>query len=106
MGAIYYPTLSLSPLQGDSVPLLASFLRKNHRDLRLATLNCLDAIFQNYSKTPPTKNSSTPLVEAHGDAYTYAMFYECSYTHACIIVCTAIGGYTVVLFGTCVCCPL
>ena len=33
----------------DSIPLLASFLRKNHRDLRLATLNCLDAIFQGYT---------------------------------------------------------
>ena len=29
--------------------MLASFLRKNHRDLRLSTLNCLDAIFQCYS---------------------------------------------------------
>lgn len=30
--------------------MLASFLRKNHRDLRLATLYCLDAIFQGYSQ--------------------------------------------------------
>lgn len=29
--------------------MLASFLRKNHRDLRLGTLYCLDAIFQVYS---------------------------------------------------------
>lgn len=35
--------------QDETIPLLASFLRKNHRDLRLATLYCLDAIFQVYS---------------------------------------------------------
>lgn len=35
--------------QDETIPLLASFLRKNHRDLRLATLYCLDAIFQGYS---------------------------------------------------------
>ena len=29
---------------------MASFLRKNHRDLRLATLYCLDAIFLGYSQ--------------------------------------------------------
>ena len=32
---------------------MASFLRKNHRDLRLATLNCLDALFQTYGKFVP-----------------------------------------------------
>lgn len=33
----------------DCVPLLAGYLRKNHRDLRLAALNCLNAFFQNYT---------------------------------------------------------
>lgn len=37
------------PPQDDTIPLLASFLRKNHRDLRLSTLHCLDAIFQGYA---------------------------------------------------------
>jgi cullin-associated NEDD8-dissociated protein 1 len=33
----------------DCVPLLAGYLRKNHRDLKLASLNCLNAFFQNYT---------------------------------------------------------
>lgn len=41
--------ITLGILQDETIPLLASFLRKNHRDLRLATLYCLDAIFQVYS---------------------------------------------------------
>ena len=34
--------------KNESIQLQASFLRKNHRDLRLATLACLDSIVQVY----------------------------------------------------------
>ena len=40
------PSLLLS--KNESIQLQASFLRKNHRDLRLATLACLDSIMQVY----------------------------------------------------------
>lgn len=35
-------------IQGEAVPILASFLRKNHRALKLSTLTCLDVLVQNY----------------------------------------------------------
>ena len=35
-------------LQNEAIPILASFLRKNHRALRLSTLQCLDIIVRNY----------------------------------------------------------
>ena len=47
---LYFIILFSVCLQDETIPLLASFLRKNHRDLRLATLYCLDAIFQGYSQ--------------------------------------------------------
>ena len=34
--------------KNESIQLQASFLRKNHRDLKLATLTCLDSIVQVY----------------------------------------------------------
>lgn len=34
----------------DSTPLIASFLRKNQRTLKLASINCLLEIYRNYSK--------------------------------------------------------
>ena len=36
--------------QGEAVPILSSFLRKNHRALRLSTLLCLDVLVKNYGK--------------------------------------------------------
>lgn len=41
--------IDISLIQADIVPLLASFLRKNHRDLRLATLVCLNQLLICYS---------------------------------------------------------
>ena len=43
--------ISISAILPECIPVLASFLRKNHRDLRLATLSCLDALFQAYSSS-------------------------------------------------------
>jgi len=43
--------IDLSPILTDCVPILASFLRKNHRALRLSTLQCLDVLVKYYGKT-------------------------------------------------------
>lgn len=39
---------SFNPLQAEAAPLLATFLRKNHRALKLSTLTCLDTLVMNY----------------------------------------------------------
>ena len=43
--------IDLSPILTDCIPILASFLRKNHRALRLSTLQCLDVLVKHYGKT-------------------------------------------------------
>lgn len=48
---------------------MASFLRKNHRDLRLATLNCLDALFQTYGKEP----CSSPFLPYSNHDFSYTL---------------------------------
>ncbi|XP_064597809.1 cullin-associated NEDD8-dissociated protein 1-like [Liolophura sinensis] len=40
--------IDLTPILGEGVPILASFLRKNHRALKLSTLACLDVLVKNY----------------------------------------------------------
>ncbi|XP_014662099.1 PREDICTED: cullin-associated NEDD8-dissociated protein 1-like [Priapulus caudatus] len=63
--------IDLRPILGEAVPILASFLRKNHRALKLSTLTCLDVLVQNYggaltphmmentmSELPPLVNES------------------------------------------------
>ena len=40
--------IDLSLLLNDSIPLLSSFLRKNHRALKLTTLSCLITLTQNH----------------------------------------------------------
>ncbi|XP_067930479.1 cullin-associated NEDD8-dissociated protein 1-like [Watersipora subatra] len=42
-------SIALAPILPDAIPILSSFLRKNHRALKLATLQCLDVIMQKYS---------------------------------------------------------
>ena len=48
--------INLNPILSECVPILASFLRKNHRALRLSTLQCLDVLVRNYGSnmTPVT----------------------------------------------------
>ena len=41
--------ITLGPLLRDALPVLASFLRKNQRALKLATLQLLDTLVTNYS---------------------------------------------------------
>ncbi|CAH1272693.1 CAND1 [Branchiostoma lanceolatum] len=40
--------IDLRPILAEAMPILASFLRKNHRALRLSTLTTLDVLIQNY----------------------------------------------------------
>jgi len=42
--------IDLSCILSDAIPLLATFLRKNRRSLKLSTLTCLDILIQNYGK--------------------------------------------------------
>lgn len=44
-----FAQVELGPYLADAVPILASFLRKNHRALKLSTLVCLDVLLYNYS---------------------------------------------------------
>ncbi|XP_054136757.1 cullin-associated NEDD8-dissociated protein 1-like isoform X1 [Melozone crissalis] len=41
--------IDLRPILGEGLPILASFLRKNQRALKLSTLNALDILVKNYS---------------------------------------------------------
>ena len=41
--------VKLETIIPEAIPLLASFLRKNHRQLKLTTINCLLAIYKNYA---------------------------------------------------------
>lgn len=41
--------IDLSPILADSLPVLASFLRKNQRALKLFTLTLLDVLVKNYA---------------------------------------------------------
>lgn len=43
--------IDIRPILTDSIPILASFLRKNHRALRLSTLQCLDVLVKNYGQS-------------------------------------------------------
>ncbi|GIY90141.1 cullin-associated NEDD8-dissociated protein 1 [Caerostris darwini] len=55
--------INLSPILADSMPILASFLRKNHRALKLATLTLLDTLIKNYVKCLTPDMISTVLSE-------------------------------------------
>ncbi|CAH1772992.1 unnamed protein product [Owenia fusiformis] len=43
--------IDLRPMLPEGMPILASFLRKNQRALKLSTLVCLDAMFKNYGSS-------------------------------------------------------
>jgi len=43
--------IDIRPILADAVPILASFLRKNHRALRLSTLACLDIVVRSYGSS-------------------------------------------------------
>lgn len=63
---------------------MASFLRKNHRDLRLATLYCLDAIFLGYSQytlISPVSGSQT------GQSAMTAALYKAVLDELPILIC-------------------
>jgi len=50
--------LDLRVVLGDAIPVLASFLRKNQRALKLATLSLLDTLVKRYTTLQPTSVTS------------------------------------------------
>ncbi|XP_013401957.1 LOW QUALITY PROTEIN: cullin-associated NEDD8-dissociated protein 1-like [Lingula anatina] len=46
--------IDLRPIMSEGIPILASFLRKNHRALKLCTLTCLDVMVKNYGNALTT----------------------------------------------------
>ncbi|XP_076457085.1 cullin-associated NEDD8-dissociated protein 1-like [Babylonia areolata] len=46
--------VDIRPILTEGVPILASFLRKNQRALKLSTLQCLDVLVQNYGSSLTT----------------------------------------------------
>uniref|UniRef100_A0A131XVQ6 Putative tata-binding protein-interacting protein n=1 Tax=Ixodes ricinus TaxID=34613 RepID=A0A131XVQ6_IXORI len=55
--------IELSPMLPDCVPVLSSFLRKNQRALKLATLTLLDTLVRNYSSSLSPEMVSTVMRE-------------------------------------------
>ncbi|XP_005997881.1 cullin-associated NEDD8-dissociated protein 1 [Latimeria chalumnae] len=55
--------IDLRPLLAEGVPILASFLRKNHRALKLSTLIALDSLISNYSDSLKPAMIETVLTE-------------------------------------------
>ncbi|XP_066101626.1 cullin-associated NEDD8-dissociated protein 2 isoform X1 [Saccopteryx bilineata] len=55
--------LDLQPILAESLPILASFLRKNQRALRLATLAALDALAQGQGPSLPSSAVQVVLAE-------------------------------------------
>eukprot|EP00096_Caligus_rogercresseyi_P003100 TRINITY_DN1567_c0_g1_i2.p1 TRINITY_DN1567_c0_g1~~TRINITY_DN1567_c0_g1_i2.p1 ORF type:complete len:1243 (+),score=465.99 TRINITY_DN1567_c0_g1_i2:109-3837(+) len=55
--------IDISPILSNSLPTLASFLRKNQRALKLSALTLLDTLVRNYSSAINATNLNTVLVE-------------------------------------------
>lgn len=55
--------IDLRPILADALPVLASFLRKNQRALKLATLTLLDTLVTNYSNSLTPQMLDKVLVE-------------------------------------------
>ena len=55
--------IDLKPILNESMPILAGFLRKNQRTLKLSSLALLDILVKNYSHLITDKNLEPVLVE-------------------------------------------
>lgn len=55
--------IDLKPILAESLPILAGFLRKNQRALKLSSLALLDILVRNYSTMITDKSLETVLVE-------------------------------------------
>lgn len=55
--------INLQPILGESMPILASFLRKNLRALKLSTLTLLDTLIKNYVENLNQEMINTVLTE-------------------------------------------
>jgi len=57
--------IELKPILAESMPILAGFLRKNQRALKMSSLTLLDTLVKNYSAQITDKNLEPVLVELH-----------------------------------------
>ncbi|XP_065221678.1 cullin-associated NEDD8-dissociated protein 1 [Planococcus citri] len=55
--------IDLRPIMNEAVPILGTFLRKNHRALKLSTLTLLDTLVNNYSGSLNIALLNTVMVE-------------------------------------------
>jgi cullin-associated NEDD8-dissociated protein 1 len=55
--------IDLKPILAEALPILAGFLRKNQRALKMSSLALLDTLVKNYSKQITEKNLEPVLVE-------------------------------------------
>jgi len=55
--------INLQRILADATPLLATFLRKNHRGLKLSTLTCLDILVINYGEKMASQHFDAILTE-------------------------------------------
>jgi len=55
--------IELKPILAESMPILAGFLRKNQRALKMSSLTLLDTVVKNYSTQITDKNLEPVLVE-------------------------------------------
>ncbi|XP_065063149.1 cullin-associated NEDD8-dissociated protein 1-like [Rhopilema esculentum] len=55
--------INLQIILPEATPLLATFLRKNHRALKLSTLTCLDTLVKNYGKLMAAEHLDAILFE-------------------------------------------
>jgi len=55
--------ISLKPILAPAMPVLANFLRKNHRQLKISTLKCLDSIFKKFPSDVTAEMMSAVIQE-------------------------------------------
>ena len=63
------------------MPVLATFLRKNHRALKLATLNALDVLITNYGMISTVSNGYCNLFDV-----TFAVHISVTHTHSVKVI--------------------
>ena len=67
--------IDLSVLLNEAFPLMATFLRKNHRGLKLSTLACLDLLVPNYGMF--TRNNSRPYTSFSQHCSSFTSYKKC-----------------------------
>uniref|UniRef100_A0A8V5HIL2 Uncharacterized protein n=1 Tax=Melopsittacus undulatus TaxID=13146 RepID=A0A8V5HIL2_MELUD len=85
--------IDLRPILGEGFPILASFLRKNQRALKLSTLTALDILVKNYSDSLKPAMIESVLTELPGGALNAII----DFFHALVLTKAAPVGYAELL---------